>query len=166
MPLAQEHDVAFIINDRADMAKRLGCDGVHLGQRDTNIREARDMLGPDKTIGVSCLDSRHLAMTAAERGADYVSFSPFFQSRSPFYPPEVMPPGKLAAPDLLTWWQETMEPPCVAAGGITPANCGTLVTAGADFICASTSVWEYPQGAAASVRAFNEAIEKALAIRP
>lgn len=161
MPIAHDRDVSFILNDRADLAKKMDCDGVHLGLRDMNIREARQLLGDDKTIGATCLDSRHIAMQAAERGADYVSFGPFFAGRSPFYPPEVMAPGKVATTDIISWWQETMEIPCVAAGGLTPANCADIVKAGADFVCASTAIWTHPQGAAAAVRAFNDAIAAA-----
>ena len=163
MPAVHERDCAFIVNDRADLAKKMETDGVHLGLQDINIRDARSMLGDDAIIGASAIDSKHLAMTAAERGASYVSFGPFYQSRSPFYPPEVLDAQNMARPDLLTWWQETMEIPCVAAGGIRPSNCGDLVRAGADFICASTAVWEHPQGAPAAVRAFNDAISRAAA---
>lgn len=161
MPIAQERDVAFIVNDRADLAKKMNTDGVHLGLQDMNVKDARQMLGPDKIIGASCIDSKHMAMTAAERGASYVSFGPFYLNRSPFYPPNVLDAKNMVSPDLIKWWSELMEVPCVAAGGIKPSNCAELVKAGADFICASTAIWEHPQGAAAAVRAFNDAIAKA-----
>lgn len=161
MPITQAYGVAFIINDRADLAKKAGADGVHLGLQDIGVREARALLGEDAIIGASAIDSKHLAMTAAERGASYVSFGPFFKSRSPFYPPEVLDAQNLVPSGILSWWQDTMEIPCVAAGGIKPANCAELVKAGADFICASTAIWEHPQGAAAAVKAFNEAIMQA-----
>lgn len=161
MPIAHERDVAFILNDRADLCKKMDTDGVHLGLQDMNAGDARKMLGEAKIIGASAIDSKHLAMTAAERGASYVSFGPFFQSRSPFYPPEVLDAQNLVPQDILTWWQDTMELPCVAAGGIKPGNCGELVKAGADFICASTAIWESPHGAPAAVREFNDAISRA-----
>lgn len=164
MPVAHERDVAFIVNDRADLAKKMDTDGVHLGMQDMNVKDARQMLGPDKIIGASCIDSKHMAMTAAERGASYVSFGPFYQSRSPFYPPSVLDAQNMVPPDLIRWWSELMEVPCVAAGGIKPANCDELVKAGADFICASTAIWEHPQGAPAAVRAFNDAIARAFEI--
>lgn len=162
MPIAQDHDVAFILNDRADLAKKMDTDGVHLGIQDMNIRDARSLLGADKIIGASCIDSKHLAMAAAENGASYVSFGPFYPSRSPFYPPEVLDAQNMVSPSIVEWWQETMEVPVVAAGGIKPTNCAELVKAGADFICASTAIWEFPNGAPAAVRAFNAEIEKAL----
>jgi len=162
MPIAHERDVAFIINDRADLAKRIKCDGIHLGAQDLDIKQARQLLGVDTIIGASCHDSKHLAMIAAEKGADYVSFGPFYQSRTPFYPPEQYNPAKMVNPDLISLWQEIAEIPCVAAGGIKPDGCPDLVEAGADFICASTSIWEYPFGAAKAVRAFNDNIAYAI----
>lgn len=161
MPIAHDRDVAFIVNDRADLAKKMDTDGVHLGVQDMSIKDARAMLGPDKIIGASCIDSKQMAMTAAERGASYVSFGPFFPSRSPFYPPSVLDAQSMVSKDILSWWSEMTEIPCVAAGGIRPATCGELVRAGADFICASTAVWEHPSGAPAAVRAFNDEIAKA-----
>lgn len=161
MPIAQEREVAFIINDRPDIAKEMGADGVHLGIYDMKVSEARKLLGPDKTIGASCLDSKHLAMTAAEQGADYVSFGPFFTTRSPYYPKENYAPKYMVSPNILSWWSAIMEIPCVAAGGIKPDNCRDIAKAGADFICASTSIWEYPGGGAAAIRDFHEALGQA-----
>lgn len=160
MPITQAHDVAFILNDRVDLCKKAGCDGVHLGKQDMPLREARARLGEDAIIGASCHDSRHDAMVAAERGASYVSFGPFFQTRTPFYPPEIYDPDRLADPNILSWWQETMEIPCVAAGGLTPEKCAPLIRAGADFICASTAIWEHPKGAAAAIKSFNSVISE------
>jgi thiamine-phosphate pyrophosphorylase len=158
MPVAVEREVAFIVNNRADLAKATDADGVHLGISDMRIKEARALLGPDKIIGASCLDSKHLAMTAAEAGADYVSFGPFFTTRSPYYPKEKYAPKYMVSSNILSWWSAIMEVPCVAAGGITPANCLDLVKAGADFICASSSIWEYQGGAAAAIRDFHAAM--------
>ena len=127
-------DVTFIINDSVSLAKRLGADGVHLGQSDGDVRDARERLGKTAQIGVTCHDSRHLAMEAAEAGADYVAFGAFFptQTKVTEHRPE---------PELLAFWQSIFELPCVAIGGITPANCGPLVDAGADFLAVSGAVW-------------------------
>ena len=144
--------VAFIVNDSAALAKRLGADGVHLGQRDGSVAEARRLLGRQAQIGVTCHASRHLAMEAGEAGADYVAFGAFFPSRTKAseHRPE---------PELLRWWQALFELPCVAIGGITPENCGPLVRAGADFLAVSDAVWGDDE--AAAVRAFAAAIAAA-----
>jgi len=153
-PVVQSRDVAFILNDRPDLAAELGCDGVHVGQDDTPYRQARKLLGPDAIVGVTCHDSRHLAMVAGEDGADYVAFGAFF-------PTDTKEPKARAEPGILSWWQEMMEIPCVAIGGITPDNAGILVEAGADFLAVCGSVWNHTQGPAAAVRAFNAAIATA-----
>jgi thiamine-phosphate pyrophosphorylase len=142
-------DVAFIVNDSVSLAKRLGADGVHLGQDDGDPVEARELLGRDAQIGVTCHDSRHMAMEAGDAGADYVAFGAFFPTTTK----EVKHRPGL---DLLTWWQAVFELPCVAIGGITPENCAPLVRAGADFLAVSGAVWNGDE--AAMVRAFNEAI--------
>ena len=151
MPIVHKHNAAFIINDRPDIAKAVNADGVHIGQQDARYAEARKLLGPDKTIGVTCHDSRHLAMEAAEAGADYVAFGAFF-------PTITKDVETHAAPELLTWWQETFLIPCVAIGGIKVENCGLLAQAGADFVAVSSGVWNYPDGPKAAVTAFNRMI--------
>ena len=153
-PIAQERNVAFLMNDRPDLAAATGCDGVHIGQQDAPYREARRLLGPDAIVGVTCHASRHLAMEAGELGADYVAFGAFF-------PTSTKEVQHQADPEILSWWQELMEIPCVAIGGITPANCGTLVRAGADFVASSAAVWGHVEGPAAAVQAFNRAIAAA-----
>ncbi len=150
-PLAQARGVAVILNDRADLAKATGCDGVHLGQQDGSVAEARRLLGPDAMIGVTCHDSRHLAMEAAEAGADYVAFGAFF-------PTTTKTVEFTASPEVLTIWQETMEIPCVAIGGIDASNAGALVEAGADFVAVSSAVWTHAGGPAEAVRALNAAL--------
>ena len=145
-------DVAFIVNDSISLAKRLGADGVHLGQEDGDPVEARKVLGRNAQIGVTCHDSRHLAMEAGEAGADYVAFGAFF-------PTMTKDVKHCAEPDLLTWWQTLFELPCVAIGGITPDNCALLVRAGADFLAVSGAVWGGDE--AAAVRAFDQAIAAA-----
>ncbi len=145
-------EVAFIVNDSISLAKRIKADGVHLGQGDGTVEEARQRLGREAQIGVTCHDSRHLAMEAGEAGADYVAFGAFF-------PTTTKQTDYRAELELLAWWQELMEIPCVAIGGITPENCGPLVTAGADFLAVSGAVWNGDEVAA--VKAFHEAIAAA-----
>ena len=143
--ICRARDVAFIVNDSIALAKRLAADGVHLGQTDGSVREAREALGREAQIGVTCHASRHLAMAAGEAGADYVAFGSFF-------PSSTKASEHRAEPELLTWWQTLMEIPCVAIGGITPDNCGPLVDAGADFLAVSAAVWRGDE--AEAVRAF------------
>ncbi len=156
LPVAQRRDVALILNDRPDLAARLGCDGVHVGQDDTPLAKARAIMGQGAIVGVTCHDSRHLAMEAAEGGADYVAFGAFFDTAT-------KQPKSRAEPEILSIWQETMQTPCVAIGGITVENCRPLVAAGADFLAVCAGVWDYPQGAAAAVAAFNAEIAAGLA---
>lgn len=143
--ICAEREVAFIVNDSIALAKRIGADGVHLGQDDGTVAEARQALGREAQIGVTCHDSRHLAMEAGEAGADYVAFGAFF-------PTTTKQTEYVAEPELLTWWQALMEIPCVAIGGITPANAAPLVAAGADFLAVSNAVWGGDEVAA--VKAF------------
>lgn len=145
-------DVAFIVNDSISLAKRLGADGVHLGQGDGDVAEARQRLGQAAQIGVTCHASRHLAMEAGEADADYVAFGAFF-------PTTTKQVEHHAEPELLAWWSALFELPCVAIGGITPANCAPLVAAGADFLAVSAAVWNGDE--AEAVRAFQRAIAEA-----
>ena len=147
--ICADRDVAFIVNDSASLAKRLGADGVHLGQDDGDVREARAMLGPNVQIGVTCHDSRHFAMSAGEAGADYVAFGSF-------YPTTTKEVKHRAEPVILSWWSSLFELPCVAIGGITPANAAPLVAAGADFIAVSGAVWNGDE--AQAVRAFGDVL--------
>ena len=153
-PICQVHDVALILNDRPDLARATGCDGVHVGQEDASLAEARRIMGEGAMIGVTCHDSRHLAMEAAEGGADYVAFGAFF-------PTQTKNVAHHAEPEILTIWQETMEVPCVAIGGVTVENAGAIAAAGADFVAVSAGVWRHPDGPAAAVRAFDEALRTA-----
>jgi len=153
-PVTQSRGVAFLLNDRADLARKTGCDGAHVGQTDMPGRTARDVLGPDLTLGVTCHDSRDLAIQAGEDGADYVAFGAFFPSGTKQV-------TRLVDPDILRWWSELMELPCCAIGGITAENCGPLVHAGADFLAVVGSVWNHPDGPAAGVRTLNAAIAEA-----
>ena len=148
MPVAQKHDVAFILNDRPDLAARLGCDGVHIGQQDASYAEARAAMGRDRIVGVTCHGSRDLAFEAGEAGADYVAFGSFFPTTTK----EVQFRADI---ELLRWWAETMTVPVVAIGGITVDNAAPLIEVGADFIAVSSGVWNYSNGPAAAVKAFN-----------
>jgi thiamine-phosphate pyrophosphorylase len=151
-PIVQAAGTAFILNDRPDLAAELGCDGVHVGQEDASYAEARAVMGKDRIVGVTCHDSRHLAMEAAEAGADYVAFGAFF-------PTATKEPKNNADIELLRWWAEMMVVPCVAIGGITVANAPALVEAGADFLAVSAGVWDFPEGPEAAVKAFNSCFE-------
>jgi thiamine-phosphate pyrophosphorylase len=149
MPVAHDHDVAFILNDLPGLAATLQCDGVHVGHTDMPYDKARRLVGPDATVGVTCKDSRHLAMELAEAGADYVAFGAFFPSSTKS---DTTP----CDPEIIEIWSDTTNVPCVAIGGITVENCRPLVGAGADFIAVGGGVWNYPDGPAAAVRAFND----------
>lgn len=149
MPLAHAHNVAFLLNDNPALAKKHGCDGVHIGQSDMPYKEARALMGDDAIIGVTCHDSKHFAMEAGDAGADYVAFGAFYDTTT-------KQASTRATADILTFWQEFVELPCVAIGGITPDNAPPLVEAGADFIAASSSVWQHKDGAAAAIMQFNQ----------
>lgn len=154
-PIVQTHGAVFLLNDRPDLAAELGCDGVHIGQSDAPYADARRLMGEERIVGVTCHNSRHLAIEAAEAGADYVAFGAFFPSAT-------KDTQHRADLELLRWWADLMTVPCVAIGGITPENCAPLVEAGADFLAVSASVWQHPQGPAAAVAAFARAIADAL----
>jgi thiamine-phosphate pyrophosphorylase len=155
-PIAQARDVAFILNDRPDLAAATGCDGVHVGKGDPDIATARRIVGPGAILGASAYDSRHRAMEVAEDGADYVAFGAFFPTTTK------VAEGR-PQPEILEWWSELMVVPCVAIGGIKVENCGVLVQAGADFLAVSSGVWDHRDGPAAAVKAFNRAIQDAMA---
>lgn len=148
-PICQQRDVAFIMNDRPDLAVKLDCDGVHVGQEDMSCAEARRIVGPDRQVGVTARASRHLAMEAAEAGADYVAFGAFFPSTTK----AVTTPADL---EIVEWWSGLMEIPCVAIGGITVENAAPVIAAGADFLAVAGGVWNHKDGPEAAVRAFNE----------
>jgi thiamine-phosphate pyrophosphorylase len=149
-PIAQERDVAFIMNDRPDIAAELACDGVHVGEEDMPYAEARRLLGPDRVVGVTCGASRDRAITAAEAGADYVAFGAFFPSMTK------TTTKHRADAELLRDWSETTVVPCCAIGGITQQNCGPLVEAGADFLAIIGAIWSHPKGPRIAVAEFNE----------
>ncbi len=148
--ICADADVAFIVNDSMTLAKRIGADGIHLGQSDGDVREARALLGPSAQVGKTCHDNRHFAMEAGEAGADYVAFGAF-------YPTTTKPSHYRPPPALLSWWSSLFEIPCVAIGGITPDNARPLVDAGADFIAVCQAVWGKDDPAAA-VQAFEQVL--------
>jgi thiamine-phosphate pyrophosphorylase len=150
-PLVQAAGAALILNDRPDWADALDCDGVHVGQSDASYQQARAIMGEGGVVGVTCHDSRHLGMEAAEAGADYVAFGAFYETstKETTHRPD---------PSILTIWQETMQTPCVAIGGITLQTARGLAAAGADFIAVCSAVWTHADGPAAAVEAFNAEI--------
>ncbi len=158
-PVVQERGIDFILNDRPDLAAETGADGVHIGQDDGTCKQARKKVGPDAIVGVTCHDSRHLAMEAAEQRADYVAFGAFF-------PTATKRSKTRAGPEILASWSMATTVPCVAIGGIAPGNCAPLVRAGADFIAVCAAVWNFADGPAAAVRAFNKAIGEAYSVAP
>lgn len=154
LPVCQAQGVPLIMNDRPDLAAETGCAGVHVGQQDAAYEDARRIVGEQAIVGVTCHASRHLAMTAADQGADYVAFGAFF-------PTATKEAKHKADPEILDWWQELFEIPCVAIGGITAENGAELVQAGADFLAVVGAVWNHPEGPAAGVKALNAMIASA-----
>ncbi len=154
MPMVQERDIAFILNDDVALAVEMGCDGAHIGQKDMDAKAARALLGKDAILGVSCYDQRHLAMDAAEAGADYVAFGAFFPTTTTTAKghPEL---------EILETWSSTTLVPCVAIGGIKVDNGAGLVQAGADFLAVISGVWNHPDGPEAAVGAFNAMMDSA-----
>ncbi len=151
-PLVQDRDIAFVLNDRPDLAKEMGCDGVHIGQDDTPYKKAREIMGKDAIIGVTCHDSKHLAMIAGEQGADYVAFGAF-------YPTDTKQAKTKAEPWVLEWWTTMFEIPCVAIGGITTDNATPLIEAGADFLAVCGGIWNHSKGVEHAVKHFNKLCE-------
>lgn len=149
LPVCEQADVALILNDRPDLAAKSGCDGVHIGTKDMPYEDARAIVGEDASVGVTCGSSRHLAMTLADAGADYVAFGAFF-------PSSTKTDTEKATLDLLEVWSQTTNVPCVAIGGITPENCKPIINAGADFLAVSSAVWNHSDGPESAVRLFTE----------
>ncbi|MBL6932010.1 MAG: thiamine phosphate synthase [Rhodospirillales bacterium] len=152
-PITQDRGVAFLLNDDPAMAAETGCDGVHVGQEDMIYRDAREIVGPDAIVGVTCHDSRHLAMEAAEQGASYVAFGAF-------YPTGTKDAKAHSDPEILNWWSEDMVVPAVAIGGITVDNCTPLIAAGADFLAVIAGIWDYEEGPEKAVSVFNTIISQ------
>ncbi len=153
LPQCRERNVPLILNDRPDLARQTGCDGVHIGQEDATYVDARKIVGENGIVGVTCHDSRHLAIEAAERGADYVAFGAFFAT-------ETKQPKTRVSVEILEWWSDLMVVPVVAIGGITPDNCTPLVRAGADFLAVVSAIWDHPDGPGMAVENFNRVISE------
>ncbi len=151
MPVCHASDVAFVVNDRPDLAAECGADGAHIGADDGKFGNARRLLGDAAILGVSCYNSRHAAIEAGEAGADYVAFGAFYQTQSKM-------PRSRATPEILEWWHQLSIVQSVAIGGITAENCAPLVRAGADFLAVIAAVWDHPDGPGAGVKAINDAI--------
>lgn len=151
IPICHVHGAQFILNDRADLVNQVGADGVHIGIEDTTVKNARDLIGKNKVIGVSCYAQGDRAIDAAEEGADYVAFGAFYETQTK------IPRGR-PKPEILKWWTTNSVIPCVAIGGIKDHNCAPLVASGADFIAVVTAVWNHPEGPAEAVRKLNAAI--------
>jgi thiamine-phosphate pyrophosphorylase len=152
LPLFKAHEICYILNDNAQLAEEIGADGVHLGQEDGDVRLARQILGEDAVIGVTCHASRHLAMVAGEAEADYVAFGAFYPTTSKTN--EALEHWGVPTIEIIEWWTTTIELPCVAIGGINPQNAAPLVAAGADFIAAISSIWNAVGGVEQAVRDF------------
>lgn len=149
---ARSRGVTVILNDDPQLASVLGCDGVHVGQEDASVKQARADLGPKALIGATCHDSRHLAMTAGEQGADYVAFGAVYETAT-------KTPKSRASLELFTWWRELFELPCVAIGGITPDNARPVIEAGADYLAVSGGIWNWPDGPERACEAFSRLLD-------
>ena len=155
LPVCHSYETPLIMNDRPDLAIITGCDGVHIGQEDTDYETTRITVGQDRIIGVTCKNSRHLAIEAVENGAEYVAFGAFFKTNTK----EVTTPAEL---ETVRWWNEMTTVPSVVIGGITIENCQPLISAGADFLAIVGGVWDHPEGEAAAIKAFNKAFENSI----
>ena len=133
-PVCQQRDVAFVLARRPDLAVKLDADGVQVDVAD--YAAARRTVGSERQVGVVAPSSRHLAMEAAEAGADYVAFDS-------------------ADLEPIEWWSGLFEIPCVATGDITVDNAKPLIVAGADFLAVGDGIWHHGDGPEAAVRAFN-----------
>jgi len=149
--IAHREGVTVIMNDAPDLAARLDCDGVHIGQQDASVEAARASVGPMAIVGVTCHNSRHLAMQAGECGADYVAFGAFFDTVT-------KSSTTRAGLDILSWWTELFEIPCVAIGGITVDTAPAVIEAGADYIVVCDGVWSHPDGPEAACAAFGQVL--------
>ncbi len=147
-----QRGVSVIMNDDPALAVELGCDGVHIGQDDASQKEARAAVGPKGLVGVTCHDSRHLAMVAGERGADYVAFGSVYETAT-------KTPKSSAPLELFSWWRELFEIPSVAIGGITPDNAQAVIDAGADVLAVSGGVWNWPDGPESACAAFSHLLD-------
>ena len=132
--IVRKNNVKFLINDKPFVAKTVGADGCHIGQKDMDFMSSRKILGKNKIIGVTCHNSKKLALKAKEDEADYIAFGPYFKSstkKSPFKANLV----------TLHWAKKKINMPTVAIGGIDSSNYKKILSNGANFIACSNYVW-------------------------
>jgi len=134
--ITKKYKVKFIINDDSKLAKKVGADGCHIGQLDNTVVSARKDV-KKKIIGVTCHNSRELALKASKDKADYVAFGSFFKSK-------LKPNAKIADLKILFWAKKKIKKPIVVIGGITDKNYKKLIKAGANYIAISTFIWNNP----------------------
>ena len=148
-PICHHFDTTFIVNDRPDLAIKIGADGVHLGEEDSNVKNARTILGSSAIIGVSCYNSKHKAMLASEEGANYVAFGAVYHTKTKI-------PKYRARIDIIEDWSYISNVACVAIGGITANNCSNIVNAGADYIAVISAIWNDKEGPMKAVMKFTK----------
>ena len=132
--ITRKNNVKFLINDKPTVARTVGADGCHIGQKDMNLMSCRKILGKNKIIGVTCHNSKKLALKAKKNGANYIAFGSFFKSstkKSPFR-------ANLA---ILRWAKKKINMPTVAIGGINSSNYKKILSSGASFIACSSYIW-------------------------
>ena len=132
--IVKKNNVKFLINDKPLLAKKANADGCHIGQKDMDLIRCRKILGKNKIIGVTCHNSKKLALRAKKCGANYVAFGSFFKTltkKSPFR----------ASPAMLRWAQKKINMPVVAIGGINSSNYKKILSSGANFIACSSYIW-------------------------
>ncbi len=152
VPLAQDRDIAVLLEDRPQLLAASGADGLHvsLTEKRSSLKELRGRFGPDVILGAGCGASRHLAMTAGEQGADYIGFGD--------------PAGSTPAdPETVAWWEAVMTPPQVAFGAADIATARRLAAAGPDFLGVGADLWLAGGDAAAALGALQAALAEAAA---
>lgn len=135
--LCRQYQARFIVNDDMALAQQVDADGVHLGEQDAALDSARQQLGEDKIIGVSCYNHLDLAQAAARGGADYIAFGSFF-------PSPTKPRAVSASIDLVHGMKASSSVPVCCIGGITTDNAAPLVQAGADMLAVISDIWKAP----------------------
>ena len=132
--IAKNNNVKFLINDKPVIAKKINADGCHIGQKDMNITNSRKILGKNKIIGVTCHNSKKLAIKAKKYGANYIAFGAFFKSST-------KKTAFKANLELLRWARKKISMPIVAIGGINNSNYKKVLLSGANLIACSNYVW-------------------------
>ena len=132
--IVRKNNVKFLINDKPFVAKMVGADGCHIGQKDTNLITARKILGKNKIIGVTCHNSKKLAIEAKKNGANYIAFGAFFKSST-------KKTAFKANMEILRWAKKKINMPTVAIGGINSSNYNKILSNRADYIACSNYIW-------------------------